>query len=200
MFKANKDKLSYYDFFQFIEKELQIKLQDWEEDALETRLDRLCMAFIEFNEMNEFCLAYDLDFGEALLSNDLEEQLDRKHNIGFLDYKLTEDDFFKGRKTILTSEKAALAQCHKIAEHMKKRGTAVYVDADFGPDATVYRTTKQEDAIGAYESMYKGGKPPSKGYPEPEQCKWMHFSQFLPSGIAPQFVDDGAAANECVQG
>lgn len=48
--------------------------------------------------------------------------------------------------------------------------------------------------------MYKGGKPPSKGYPLPEKCRWMHFSEFVPEGTAPQFVDDGAAANECMQG
>lgn len=83
LFKASKDKLSYYDFFQFIEKKLQIQLEDWEEDALEARLDRLCLAFIEFKQMNEFCLTYELEFGEPLLSNDIEDQLDMKHNIGF---------------------------------------------------------------------------------------------------------------------
>jgi len=55
MFAAQNDKLSYYDFFQFINKKLDIKLEDWEEDAIEMRLDRLGMAFIEFNEFNEFC-------------------------------------------------------------------------------------------------------------------------------------------------
>ena len=54
MFKAQGDKLSYYDLFQFIEYTLSIKLSKWEEDDLEGRLDRLGMAFIEFNEFNEF--------------------------------------------------------------------------------------------------------------------------------------------------
>ena len=61
-FRAQKDKLSYYDLFQFIEHRLEIKLQNWEEDAIEGRLDRLGMAFIEFNEFNEFCLGYGIDF------------------------------------------------------------------------------------------------------------------------------------------
>jgi hypothetical protein len=47
--------LCYYDLFQFIEHDLKIKLANWEEDALESRLDRLGMAYIEFNEFNEFC-------------------------------------------------------------------------------------------------------------------------------------------------
>lgn len=53
---------------------------------LEERLDRLCMAFIEFNEFNEFLLGYGLDYGEPLLENDLEEQLERKLNVSYKDY------------------------------------------------------------------------------------------------------------------
>jgi hypothetical protein len=47
--------LSYYDLFKFINKNLGILLENWEEDAIEGRLDKLGMAFIEFNEFNEFC-------------------------------------------------------------------------------------------------------------------------------------------------
>jgi Ca2+-binding EF-hand superfamily protein len=72
MFKDQHDQLSYFDFFQYLEK-LKIKLEDWEEDGLENRLDRLGMAFIEFNEFNEFCMEFDIDWGEKLLENDLED-------------------------------------------------------------------------------------------------------------------------------
>ena len=64
--------------FQFIGQKLGIKLENWEEDALENRLDRLGLAFIEFNEFNEFSGRYGLDWGEELLANDLEEQLEKK--------------------------------------------------------------------------------------------------------------------------
>lgn len=57
-----------------------IKLENWEEDALESRLDRLGMAFIEFNEFNEFCMEFGLDWGEALEERDLEDELDAKLN------------------------------------------------------------------------------------------------------------------------
>ena len=73
LFRSQDDKLSYFDLFSFLEHTLQIKLQNWEEDALEGRLDRLGMAFIEFNEFNEFAMGYGIDFGEPLLENDLEE-------------------------------------------------------------------------------------------------------------------------------
>ena len=66
--------------FQFLDKKLMIKLEDREEDSLENRLDKLGMAFIEFNEFNEFSLAYGLEWGERLLENDLEEQLEKKLN------------------------------------------------------------------------------------------------------------------------
>jgi hypothetical protein len=52
------------------------------------------MAFIEFNEFNEFSKEYGLDWNEALLENDLEDQLDKKLNLSFKDYKLTPDDFY----------------------------------------------------------------------------------------------------------
>ena len=73
---------------------MQINLQNWEEDALEGRLDRLGLAFVEFNEFNEFSLEYGLDWGEALLENDLEDILDAKLNLSYKYYKLTEDDYF----------------------------------------------------------------------------------------------------------
>lgn len=54
IFASQNDKVSYWNLFQFIEHKLQIKMESWEEDALEGRLDRLGFAFIEFNEFNEF--------------------------------------------------------------------------------------------------------------------------------------------------
>jgi hypothetical protein len=89
LFKAQNDKVSYFDFFQFISKRLNIKLENWEEDALEMRLDRLGMAFIEFNEFNEFCLGYELSWGEPLLETDLEDLLDAKINLSYKDLVVT---------------------------------------------------------------------------------------------------------------
>lgn len=109
-FRDHEDRNCYYDFFMFIEKDLKIKLANWEEDALESRLDRLGMAFIEFNEFNEFCGEYGINWGEPLLDNDREAILDAKLNLSYKDYKVTKDDYFMGCPTMLTSEKAALAK------------------------------------------------------------------------------------------
>ena len=71
LFKSQNDKLSYYDLFLFIEEKLGLELENWEEDAIESRLDRLGFAFIEFNEFHEFTQEYDLDWKEPLLEKDL---------------------------------------------------------------------------------------------------------------------------------
>ena len=73
LFNECKNKMSYFDFFKFIEEKLNIKLKNWEEDSLEERLDRLGMAFIEFNEFNEFTREFGCDWGEEVLENDLED-------------------------------------------------------------------------------------------------------------------------------
>jgi hypothetical protein len=73
---------------------MRVSLKNWQEDALESRLDRLCMAFIEFNEFNEFCMDYGLNWGEPLLETDLEDILDAKLNLSYKDYKLTKNDYF----------------------------------------------------------------------------------------------------------
>lgn len=168
MFKSQNDKLSYCDLFQFIETRLKISLQNWEEDAIEGRLDRLGLAFIEFNEFNEFCMEFGFDWGEPLLDIDLEDILDAKLNQSYKNYKLTEDDYFQKCKTMLTSEKAALSKCRKIMKKMKKRGQMKFVDMDFGP-------RNDQDTKGHRFSMWKNGKSPGPGYPEPSECEWKHF-------------------------
>lgn len=88
LFRTQNDKICYYDFFQFLLNKVSIQLNIWEADALETRLDRLGMAFIEFNEFNEFCMGYGINWGEPLLETDLEDLLDQKLNLSYQDYKL----------------------------------------------------------------------------------------------------------------
>jgi len=96
-------------------------MNTWERDSLEGRLDRLGFAFIEFNEFNEFCMEFGIDFGEELVETDLEDMLDQKINISYTDYKLTKDDYLNENPSILRSEKAALAKVHQIwTEHKFK--------------------------------------------------------------------------------
>ena len=48
--------------------------------------------------------------------------------------------------------------------------------------------------------MYKTGEIPKKGYPEPQYVKWVHADTLCEPGKKPQFVDDGVASSDCVQG
>ena len=81
------------------------------------------MAFIEFNEFNEFSLEHGLEFGEPLLETDLEDILDAKLNLSYLDYKVSKYDYFMGCPTMLTSEKAALAKVSQIYYEHKQHAT-----------------------------------------------------------------------------
>lgn len=98
------------------------------------RLDRLGMAFIEFNEFNEFSLDNDLSWGESLLENDMEDILDAKINLSYRDYKVTEDDYFEGCPSMFTNEKAALNRARAIYKDLKKKKKDKYTDDDFGPN------------------------------------------------------------------
>lgn len=139
--------------FQFIENNLKIQLEDWEEDALEGRLDRLGFAFIEWNEFNEFSMEYNLDWNEPLLENDLEDQLDEKINLSYKDYQLTSADYFQGCETMLRSEKAALAKVRNIWKKLKGDHERTYLDKDFGPK-------NKGDSQGHCMSLYKDGTVP----------------------------------------
>ena len=75
IFSDYNDKLSYYYLFEFLEKKLMIHIEDWEKDALESRLDKLGIAFVEFNEFNKFCLNYGIDWDEEIIENDIKDIL-----------------------------------------------------------------------------------------------------------------------------
>ena len=173
---------------------MQIKLEGWEADALEGRLDRLGMAFIEFNEFNEFTMDYGVNWGEPLIEGDLEDILDAKLNLSYKDYVVTEADYFQGCKTMLNNEKAALAVARDTYLGLKKTKARKYQDPDFGPkdDGTT-------DPEGHKMAMYKTGVPPL-GYPAPDECKWVYSEDLCDPGEQPQFVDDGAASEDCIQG
>lgn len=151
------------------------------------------MAFIEFNEFNEFSMEYGLNWNEALAENDLEDILDAKINLSYKDYKVTEADYFQGCPTMLNNEKAALATVRKIYKEMKKKDQVEYIDPHFGP-------VDKSDDKGHRFSLYKDGNVPQKGYPEPEKVEWAFAEQLCDSGEKVQFVNDGIGASDCTQG
>jgi hypothetical protein len=94
-FKSHKNKLSYYDFFNHLEFDLKVRLKDWESDALESRLDRLGLAYVDYWEFVEFMEDFEVVFDEPERPElDVEAQLEAKLNISYKDYKLTKADQF----------------------------------------------------------------------------------------------------------
>lgn len=55
---------------------MKITLDDWYKDVIESRLDRMGLAFIEFTEFAHFLQGFNVSFNEELPEMDLEEQLE----------------------------------------------------------------------------------------------------------------------------
>jgi hypothetical protein len=60
---------------------------------------------------------------------------------------------------------------------MKKKDNDNYEDPDFGPK-------DDNDAEGNKNSLYRNGELPQKGYPEPDDIKWVH-SEYIAEKLAP---------------
>lgn len=67
----------------------------------------------------------------------------------------------------------------------------MWVDPDFGPQPD---DEKDEDYC-----VYKHGKPELKGYPKPEEIKWVFASELSDDGNC-DFLSGGASQQDCVQG
>ena len=83
---------------------------------------------------------------------------------------LSEDDYFHGCPTMLTSEKAALAKVRQMYKELKKNRTKIFLDTDFGPK-------NKEDMKGHRSALYKDGTVPQKGYAEPEEVEWVPIEE-----------------------
>ena len=97
-------------------------------------------------------------------------------------------DYYKGIKTILNSEKAALVIAEKIYNELGD--DEEFFDPDFGPK-------NENDTKGSALAMYCTGVPPP-GYVKPDDVQW-----FRPEEITdkiPQFIDEGASSNDVKQG
>jgi hypothetical protein len=66
-----------------------------------------------------------------------------------------------------------------------------YLDKDFGP-------LRDSDYDRCRFTLYKHGEMPKKGYPDPHDVKFDFPHTMTDKPI--QFVDDGAASDDCIQG
>ena len=105
---------------------------------------------------------YGIDWGEEVQKTDLEDIVEQYINVSYQDYKLKKDDYFEGCKTMLTSEKAALAVCHQIQMEQERLCTELnWIDPDWGPK-------RKSDLERCKKALYKTGEPPNKGFPDPK--------------------------------
>lgn len=72
----------------------------------------------------------------------------------------------------------------------------MYVDQDFGPKSLDFEVGD----VGLSMAMYKTGEIPRKGYQDPKKTIWPFIKDVCPKGKSPQFIDDGVASDDCVQG
>jgi hypothetical protein len=170
-FRNHKDKLSYFEFFNHLEFDCKLKFKNWQLDSIESRLDKLGLAYIDWQEYLEFCIDWDIDFfGEQPdKALDTEAIMQERLNVSYKDYKLTKADYFNQEgKTILNSEKAALAKCNQIWEywHEKTNQDTNWLDKDFGP-------LRKSDLDRCKRTLYKTGEPPKKGYSDPREVEFV---------------------------
>lgn len=116
--------------------------------------------------------------------------------MSYRNYKVTKKDYFMNCPSIVTSEKAALALANAIyLENMEKQkqgiSTLKFLDNDFGPK-------RKTDDEGNRFSLYKNGEVPRKGYPDPRNVDWLYAEDIC--GADAQFIDDGAASSDVIQG
>lgn len=111
------------------------------------------MAFIEFNEFNEFLQEYGYNTNEPVIVDDEEHKLELAQELSYMDYEVTEADYFMGSPTILRSEKAALALCRKLYKESKRNKINKWHDLDFGPK-------NDADEAGNAHALYANGVIP----------------------------------------
>ena len=73
----------------------------------------------KFNEFNEFCDGHKINLGERILDYDLESYVEEKMNVSYKNYVVSSADYFRGCKTMLNNEKAALVTFSKLYIEMK---------------------------------------------------------------------------------
>lgn len=54
------------------------------------------MATIEFNNFNEFCADFELDWGEPISKEDDDDILEYQLSISYSDYQVSSNDYFRG--------------------------------------------------------------------------------------------------------
>ena len=106
------------------------------------------------------------------------------------EYKFTMRDYYKNCKTILTSEKAAMAMCERLCASKKR-----FEDADFGPIEEAKKTDRGSVmSKGSSSKSFK--KSSSKMLPAQPAHEWVSYEQAI--GGKAQFI--GPNPGQCLKG
>lgn len=199
-FNTHRDQcLTYFNFYELLFTTLKLDIPKWEwefiYEDLEFYLDSDDTADMSLNDVANWLKMYDFDLG--VLTHASTEQIRKKdiHDDPYT-YKHSKEDYFRGLKTILNSELAAIAMCENLYQKCKEQRQMFWEDPDFGPTAT--------DPTGALSVYYEGETPPS--HPDVDEIKWLTPEEYLKdetdpsSNPNPVFVKNDSSTNEVLQG
>ena len=114
-----------------------------------------------------------------MIETNIQNILQAKMNLSYKDYIISEADYFQGCPSIFNNEKAAIRYATSIYHNMKKTNQKLWFDVDFGP-------REPKDTLGNSYGLYCDGKPPEKGYPEPEDVEWVYIDDLLKERRIPE--------------
>jgi hypothetical protein len=114
----------------------------------------------------DFFAFFDFDLGVQKIADE-EEKMKLKDNVKPEDYKLTNDDYWRGCQTILNNETAALLKCEQIFKTIPKGNK--WLDKEFGPKTE----DPTKDEAGSRDALYFDPPNGTKIMPSFDQTTWM---------------------------
>ena len=129
-----KEQLTYFEFYNLMTKVLGITnkiVEEWRYEDFETTIDNFGLAFMALNDVAKWLQDHGFDLGVPVVENALEAEFAKKAAITPQQYQLSENDYYRGKKTILNSEVAALAKCLQLEKEVEDG--ELFFDMEFGP-------------------------------------------------------------------
>jgi hypothetical protein len=130
--------MSYFEFYTLLHDYILSNKEDvvpeWVFSSFESYLDEMNQARISIVPLVKLFDSFGFDIGHDYSQDkgfEYAKKLKADNETKPEDYKLTESDYYRGVKTILNSEKAALAAA--IALYKKVKNGDYWRDPDFGP-------------------------------------------------------------------
>ncbi len=167
--------MSYFEFYTLLHDQILVNKEDlvpeWVFSSFESYLDEMNQARIGIVPLIKLFHSYGFSIGydyENDAGYEYAQKLKAENELEPEQYQLTEADYFRGVKSILNSEKAALAAA--IALYKNCRNGEQWKDSDFGPT--------DDDEHGAYSLFCQGETPPKNPF-DLEDVQWLDPAEVL---------------------